>query len=297
MKSTLLSFLRSLVLPYGATTGTRIVLDGVNGVIQVYDTTNTLIAQIDGNGITSLNSFGDSTMLTGSKTTWANVPPGGSTIDPGYIQSVGGPGIPQLFIVAPDYNSSGVGTYIIMSGSDGNVPSTDSQMLIQAQQIHLAARFSFIDIDQSNTPGINIVNNGSRAYIITNPAVVTRASSALVLGGAAATIPGLGQTYTNLRANAQWKATLITDSIIAATNANITTIGELIVGGALQTGQCLFANSTALNGGRACVSQQWSGTFAAGGTLTFSATGKFVGAGGTQQFAATHTSLMVEIDQ
>jgi hypothetical protein len=35
--------------------------------------------------------------------------------------------------------------------------------------------------------------------------------------------------------------------------------------------------------------------FAAGGSLTFQATGKFVGAGGVQQYGATHTKLLIEI--
>jgi len=45
MKS-FIAALRSLVLPYGATSGQRIVLDGVDGVILVFDSTNTPIASI-----------------------------------------------------------------------------------------------------------------------------------------------------------------------------------------------------------------------------------------------------------
>lgn len=45
-----LAALRSLVLPYNATSGNRIVLDGVNGVIQVYNATG-LVGQIDSNGV------------------------------------------------------------------------------------------------------------------------------------------------------------------------------------------------------------------------------------------------------
>jgi hypothetical protein len=270
----------------------------VNGRIQVYDAANNLIEQLDATGFLSTDPITQSsTKIVGSKVTWQNVPPGGSTITPGYIQAVGGLGSPELLIVAPNYNNNPVASFIQMQGGDGNVPSLDTMMLLQAQQIDLSGGHSFINIDESNTPGIHIVNNGNRAYIITNPAVVTRASSALTLGGAPGTIPGLGGTFTGLRANAQWKASLVTDANISATNANITTIGELIVGGALQAGQALFANSNNLNGARGTVSQQWAGVFAAGGSLTFSATGKFVGGGGVQQFGATHTSLMVEIDE
>jgi microcystin-dependent protein len=42
----LIASLRSLTLPFGATSGTRIVLDGVNGVIQIYDENNLLRGEI-----------------------------------------------------------------------------------------------------------------------------------------------------------------------------------------------------------------------------------------------------------
>jgi hypothetical protein len=42
--------LKSLVLPYGVTTGPRIVLDGINGVIEVYNSTG-LIGRIDTDGL------------------------------------------------------------------------------------------------------------------------------------------------------------------------------------------------------------------------------------------------------
>lgn len=47
MKS-FIAALRSLVLPYGATSGARIVLDGVNGSIQVYNSAGVQIGVLDG---------------------------------------------------------------------------------------------------------------------------------------------------------------------------------------------------------------------------------------------------------
>ena len=41
-------FLRTLVLPQGATTGARIVLDGTNGVISIYNSSNKLVGQWGG---------------------------------------------------------------------------------------------------------------------------------------------------------------------------------------------------------------------------------------------------------
>ncbi len=55
MKS-LIAALRSLTLPFGRTSGARIVLDGVNGQILFYDTTNTLRWSV------RVNSFGTALM-------------------------------------------------------------------------------------------------------------------------------------------------------------------------------------------------------------------------------------------
>lgn len=43
--------LRTLVLPAGQTQGRRIVLDGVNGRIDIYDETDTLVARLDDDGL------------------------------------------------------------------------------------------------------------------------------------------------------------------------------------------------------------------------------------------------------
>lgn len=64
MKS-FIAALRSLVLPYGRTSGQRIVLDGDNGLIAVYDATNTLAVLIQSAspaGITVYGPSGDFTV-------------------------------------------------------------------------------------------------------------------------------------------------------------------------------------------------------------------------------------------
>jgi hypothetical protein len=47
----LIAALRTLVLPAGATTGGRIVLDGINGTIDIYDSAGDLMVTLDPNGI------------------------------------------------------------------------------------------------------------------------------------------------------------------------------------------------------------------------------------------------------
>jgi hypothetical protein len=46
-----LAALRTLVLPYGTSTGRRIILDGVNGRIEVYSASNARVAYIDDTGV------------------------------------------------------------------------------------------------------------------------------------------------------------------------------------------------------------------------------------------------------
>jgi hypothetical protein len=47
--------LKTLVLPFGATTGRRIILDGVNGVIKVFNSSNAETISIDSAGVGSVN--------------------------------------------------------------------------------------------------------------------------------------------------------------------------------------------------------------------------------------------------
>jgi hypothetical protein len=56
----LIASLRSLTLPYGSTSGERIVLDGVNGEIRIYDANDNLVIKIDGdNGFWAYNLTAD----------------------------------------------------------------------------------------------------------------------------------------------------------------------------------------------------------------------------------------------
>lgn len=62
MRSAFAAFLRGFVLPFGATTGRRIVFDGVNGIIQFYDSSGALRIQLGGtlNPAAIILSSGDS---------------------------------------------------------------------------------------------------------------------------------------------------------------------------------------------------------------------------------------------
>lgn len=55
MRSAFAVFLRGFTLPFGATTGKRIVFDGVNGVIQFYDNLDRLRMQLGGGANSSID--------------------------------------------------------------------------------------------------------------------------------------------------------------------------------------------------------------------------------------------------
>lgn len=57
MKS-FIAALRSLVLPYGATSGARVILDGVNGRIEIYDAAGDRVGLIDSSGIWAIDTDG-----------------------------------------------------------------------------------------------------------------------------------------------------------------------------------------------------------------------------------------------
>lgn len=67
MKGSLAAILRALVLPFGATSGQRIELDGINGQITVYDASNAIVATIRDPGlIVGAGIFGARIELDGS---------------------------------------------------------------------------------------------------------------------------------------------------------------------------------------------------------------------------------------
>ena len=65
MRSAIAS-LRSLTLPYGSTSGQRIVLDGVNGTISVYDENGDLLIQMSPEGFAVFDADGNPRVTMGT---------------------------------------------------------------------------------------------------------------------------------------------------------------------------------------------------------------------------------------
>ncbi len=99
--------LRSLVLPFGATSGARIVLDGVNGRIEVYNTSGVLVGTLDG-----VNGF----QFTGSQQTFhvladGNVYVRGIPETGGYVQLADAAGFGGLVFLQPEDSTVGGVTF------------------------------------------------------------------------------------------------------------------------------------------------------------------------------------------
>lgn len=109
MYSQLGAILRGLVLPFGAVTGARIVLDGVNGVISVYNSANTEAARIDSTGVlvqgtngasVKMNSDGLSGYITLSAPTGLANPTLPATLET-YLKPPLGVATPAVALISP----------------------------------------------------------------------------------------------------------------------------------------------------------------------------------------------------
>lgn len=67
MKSSVLVFGDSITFPYGATTGERIEVDGVQGEIRFYDSSNNLVLTLNGSSIISARFDGPGVILTAAE--------------------------------------------------------------------------------------------------------------------------------------------------------------------------------------------------------------------------------------
>lgn len=151
MKS-FIAALRSLVLPFGATSGARIVIDGVNGRITVYDSTGTQVGTIDGtNGFQISGSDGSyvKTHADGAEAEIEIQPPtsGTATFTPGFIRATSTADVPLMEIVgaAPLTPVAG-GSGQLNLGADPVANQTAALLLAQQINIGDASDGSTIDL-------------------------------------------------------------------------------------------------------------------------------------------------------
>lgn len=145
---------------------------------------------------------------------------------------------------------------------------------------------------------VELSAGGTKLWTVASPATNYDCSGNLTLTTTSQPITGCTATYNGLYGPSKWKAILTVDSSIGTT-AGVTNIGELWVsanGAAAvkQTGDVEHATGVSTRGS---FSKSWSGTFAAGGQLVFTAQGRFTGGGGLNAFFSPNTTLQIEILQ
>jgi hypothetical protein len=128
MKS-FIAALRSLVLPFGATSGPRIVLDGVNGRIEVYNAAGVLVGVLD--GITGFQ-------FTGSQQTFhvladGNVYVRGIPETGGYVQLADAAGFGGLIFLQPEDSTVGGVVFLpaALYADSFEVPAVSSQPYLE----------------------------------------------------------------------------------------------------------------------------------------------------------------------
>lgn len=154
MKS-FIAALRSLVLPFGATSGQRIVLDGVNGAIVVYNSSGVEIGRLDPTTLFK---------VTGAQTTF-NVNPNGNTFvrsvpdQGGYVAVSASPGFGGVIQLQPE--DSSIGGVVFLPAAvyaDSIEAGADSTPQLQLDSPRISpgggmARFALRG--QTNTSGTN----------------------------------------------------------------------------------------------------------------------------------------------
>jgi hypothetical protein len=119
----LFAYLRTLVLPFGVTTGIRIVLDGVNGVISIYDASNNLVAQVDSTGVVTIDPANSSKIKLEPHIVGAFGARAGILLDPGTLAGAADAGLlytttnPGVVLESPTKQGT-TNAFIILNGTD-----------------------------------------------------------------------------------------------------------------------------------------------------------------------------------
>ena len=155
MKGALAAILRSLFLPAGATSGTRIVLDGVNGVISVYDANDDLRVQIGGS--IALQEFLQLSSGDPQEFTRADLTP--------VIGGAGGTRQLELSFSPPSFPGGSRSVIFMRSASqDATVPSSIS---------YLAPLHDFDTDSTGITPDITLAGVALPRGLVKAPAIIT----------------------------------------------------------------------------------------------------------------------------
>lgn len=314
----------------GTVPGAHVTISG--GQILIFDSTNTLVGQIDQNGIVALGTDGSLVRMydVAGIARLGLLPGGGNVNEASAIAGFSG-AQPQLVIRSPQQTSTSPNNQstMLLTGATNTLPALTS---INADSVALAGNNSSLNLGGTGAgPGqaaivtpntsigldggnLSILNNitlaaGSVSFLIstmddgTNRLYTLRAldnfdcSGTLTLTTTSTLITGCQHTYTNIKAGSKWSVIGTFDCGLGAV-AN-TDIGELWVNPA-GAGLTKQTGDASYNGGvntRSGITRSWSGTFTAGGTIVFQLQGRQGGAGGVNVMASPGTTMQVAIYQ
>jgi hypothetical protein len=133
----ILAALRSLVLPFNAVTGTRIVLDGINGVISVFNSTNREAIRIDSATSTETITGNDGSIVTlsGGLGTFIGLTPPpevGTPWTSGKLQALksgSGTAVRGIMRLISPMSNAGTASLIDLTGGSVDTPTTAINML------------------------------------------------------------------------------------------------------------------------------------------------------------------------
>lgn len=208
MKS-FIAALRSLVLPFGRTSGTRIILDGVNGAIQLYDASDDLAAELtlDGPGgepaIVSYGSIGADdyyNMLNGADLRFGMVGD-----DPGE----------EAFVAFEDFGDN-LRTLFLESGSSGGLSASGIFMFSEWN-----SGGSEIDIAADLVSITGALESGNEAF---GTVTITPVASVPT----SVTVSGLSVVGTAFRGFATANTTVIGSVVMGVAVSSVTSTGLLV---------------------------------------------------------------------
>jgi len=283
----------------GTDPGAHVIITG--GQILIYDSTNTLVGQLDQNGIESLGSNGSiASLLTLAGQAQARFLPGGGNVNAGQIVGEMSGSVPELLVSSPQQTLTSPNDRAMMAlfGATNLIDSTASLL---ATIVDLSAT-SLVNL---TTPQVQL--NSSRAFLttfeenfpLTAGLTLTGSNQPVKLG--ASTPSGVTPnattgiiTVTTGNANARWSVDVWIDAQL--NTAGDTIVADLSVDGTIVNGEPIEAVAGAT--GRATVSQGYNDKFAAAGSHTFQLLARRAGGAGVGDVVgATHTKLRIVLKE
>jgi len=283
----------------GTDPGAHVKITG--GQILIYDSTNTLVGQLDQNGIEALGSNGSiASLFTLAGQAQAGFLPGGGNVNAGQVIGEMSGSVPELLLSSPQQTltSPNDRAFCILSGAtnalDSNAAlvativglSGASAVNMTTPQVELNSNRAFLTTFEENFPlTANLVLTGVNQPVkfgASLPSGVTPNATTGII------------TVTTISANARWSVDVWIDAQV--NTAGDTIVADLSVDGSIVNGEPIEAVAGAT--GRATVSQGYNDKFASAGNHTFQLLARrAAGAGVADQVGLTHTKMRIVLKE